>query len=254
MRSLAAATQRTVVLRFAANPAFAATLLTPTALRGTVDLGRTSTVRCVNQERVVALASSIDVDLGRRIDFLLEIDKLKTVIRRSRLVDGSRLENTAEHSWHLAMLVMVLAPHAGAAVDPLHAMELLLVHDIVEIDAGDTFAYDVAGHEDKKAREDAAADRIFQLLPSDQAHELRGLWDEYEERTTPTAVFAAACDRLQPMLLNISSGGESWREHGIQQSQVKSYNAGIGEGAEAFWELALAVVSEAVEAGQLGPE
>lgn len=99
----------------------------------------------MNQERVVSLASDIDADFGKRIDFLLEIDKLKTVLRRSRLVDGSRLENTAEHSWHLAMLVLVLAPHAGADVDPLHAMKLLLVHDIVEIDAGDTFAYDVAG-------------------------------------------------------------------------------------------------------------
>lgn len=183
----------------------------------------------------------------------MEIDKLKTIIRRSLLVDGSRLENTAEHSWHLAMLVLTLAPHAGEGVDPLHAMKLLLVHDIVEIDAGDTFAYDVAGHEDKEEREIAAAERIFGLLPDDQAVELRGLWDEYEARATPTAVFAYACDRLQPMLLNAASGGLSWKEHNIQQSQVKAFNAPVGDAAPEFWELALAVVAEAVDAGQLGP-
>lgn len=207
----------------------------------------------MNHERVVSLASSIDDDFGKRIDFLLEIDKLKQVIRRSRLVDGSRLENTAEHSWHLAMLVMILAPHAGAEVDPLHAMKLLLVHDIVEIDAGDTFAYDAVGREDKAERESAAAERIFGLLPEGQADEIRALWDEYEGRETPTAVFAYACDRLQPMLLNASSGGMSWKEHGIVQSQVKAFNAPVGDAAGEFWELALAVVADAVEAGQLGP-
>lgn len=208
----------------------------------------------MTQERVVSLASSIDVEFGQRINFLLEIDKLKSIIRRSLLVDGSRLENTAEHSWHLAMLVLTLAPHAGPDVDPLHAMKLLLVHDIVEIDAGDTFAYDVAGHEDKQEREMAAADRLFGLLPGEQATEIRALWDEYEARSTPTAVFAYACDRLQPMLLNASSGGVSWKEHGIQQSQVKAFNAPVADAAPEFWELALAVVAQAVEAGQIGPD
>ena len=208
----------------------------------------------MNQERVVSLASTIDADFGRRIDFLLEIDKLKTVLRRSRLVDGSRYENTAEHSWHLAMLVMILAPHARPEVDPFRAMKLLVVHDIVEIDAGDTFAYDVAGHDDKEERERAAADRIFALLPAEQAAAVRSLWDEYEARSTPTAVFAYACDRLQPMLLNASSGGVSWQEHGIQQSQVKSFNSPVGDAAEEFWALALAVVGDAVEAGKLGED
>jgi putative hydrolase of HD superfamily len=206
----------------------------------------------VNQERVVSLASTIDADFGRRIDFLLEIDKLKSVLRRTRLVDGSRYENTAEHSWHLAMLVMILAPHARPEVDVFRAMKLLVVHDLVEIDAGDTFAYDVVGHEDKEEREQAAADRIFALLPSAQGAEVRALWDEYEARSTPTAVFAYACDRLQPMLLNASSGGVSWQEHGIQQSQVKAFNAPVGDAAAEFWELALAVVGDAVGSGQLG--
>ena len=200
----------------------------------------------------MALASSISPDLGQRIDFLLELDKLKSVIRRTYLIDGSRLENTAEHSWHLAMLVMILAPHAGPDVDPLHAMKLLLIHDNVEIDAGDTFAYDTAGHEDKAERENQAADRLFGLLPADQAHEVRALWDEYEARQTPTAVFAYACDRLQPMLLNGASGGLGWTTHGINQSQVKDFNAPIGDAASDFWKLALAVVDEAVEAGALG--
>ena len=208
----------------------------------------------MSQQRVVSLAASINADFGKRIDFLLEIDKLKTILRRSRLVDGSRMENTAEHSWHLAMLVMMLAPQAGPGVDPLHAMKLLLIHDIVEIDAGDTFAYDVAGHEDKAEREQVAADRIFGLLPVDQAAEIHALWAEYEARQTPTAVFAYACDRLQPMLLNASSGGVSWKEYGIQQSQVKTFNAPVGDAAPEFWELALAVIADAVESGQLGPD
>ncbi len=206
----------------------------------------------MNQDRVVAIARSVDKDFGQRISFLLEIDKLKGVIRRSRLVDASRLENVAEHSWHLAMMVMTLAPHADPEVDVVHAMKLLLVHDIVEIDAGDTFAYDVKGHEDKAQREADAADRIFGLLPSGQDAELRALWDEYEQRATPTARFAYACDRLQPMLLNISSGGESWREHGIQQSQVRAYNQPIEQGAAEFWQLAQGIIQEAVRAGQLG--
>ena len=205
-------------------------------------------------ERVVALAASIDPDFGRRIEFLLELDELKRVIRRTWLVDGSRLENTAEHSWHLAMLVMVLAPHADPEVDPLHAMKLLLVHDIVEIDAGDTFAYDVAGHDDKDEREQKAAERLFGLLPPSQGVEIRRLWDEYEARATPTAVFAYACDRLQPMLLNAASGGLGWKANGIQQSQVKAFNAPVGEAANEFWDLALGLIAGAVDDGSLGPD
>lgn len=208
----------------------------------------------VDKEQVISLAHSVDPDLGARIHFLLEIDQLKSVIRRSRIIDATRFENTAEHSWHLAMLVMVLAPHAGPDVDAARAIELLLVHDLVEIDAGDTFAYDEAGHEDKAEREQEAADRIFALLPDGQAERLREMWDEYEARVTPTAVFAYACDRLQPMLLNASSGGESWLENGIRQSQVRSYNRPIEDASDALWSLADAVITTAVDHGVLGSD
>ena len=208
----------------------------------------------MDRDHVVALARSVDPALGDRISFLLEVDGLKNVIRRSRLVDRSRLENTAEHSWHLAMVALVLAPHAGPDVDLTRAVAMVVIHDLVEIDAGDTFAYDTAGHEDKAEREAAAADRIFGLLPVDEGLDLRALWDEYEQRRTPSAVFAYACDRLQPMLLNASSGGRSWKEHGIQQSQVKQFNAPVGHAADEFWALALAVIADAVEHGQLGAD
>ncbi len=201
---------------------------------------------------VVELASEVDGDLGKRINFLLEIDKLKGVLRRTHLIDKSRLENTAEHSWHLGMLVMVLHPHAKGTVDPARATAMLLVHDLVEIDAGDTFAYDVAGHEDKAEREQAAADRIFGLLPGDAGDELRALWDEYEGRETDTARFAYACDRLQPMILNGAAGGPGWMEHGIVQSQVRSYNAPIEDGSADLWALAQKVIGAAVDDGHLG--
>lgn len=201
----------------------------------------------MNQQDIVALAQSVDDDLARRLDFLLEIDKLKTVLRRSRIVDGTRYENTAEHSWHLAMLAMLLAPHADSSVDLGRAVEILLIHDIVEIDAGDTYIYDVEGAKEKEAAERAAADRIFGLLPPDQAHRLWALWEEYERRDTPTARFAYAVDRLQPLLLNAASGGLSWAEHGIRHSQTVGVNGPIVDGSEQLWEVASRVLAEAAD-------
>ncbi len=203
---------------------------------------------------MVALARSVDPDLGDRISFLLEVDGLKNVIRRSRIVDRSRLENTAEHSWHLALVALVLAPHAGPGVDLTRALAMVVIHDLVEIDAGDTFAYDTAGHADKAEREAAAADRIFGLLPVDEGLDLRALWDEYEARETPTARFAYACDRLQPMLLNAATGGLSWQEHGIQQSQVRAYNQPIELDSDTLWALADRIITGAVDAEVLGPD
>jgi len=205
----------------------------------------------VDQEHVVELANSVAPDLGSQIEFLLEIDKLKNVIRRSKITDGSRLENTAEHSWHLAMLAIVLAPHAASDVDICRALKLLLVHDLVEIDAGDTFAYDVAGHEDKVEREQQAADRIFAILPPQQRDEIRSLWDEYEARETPTAVFAYACDRLEPMLLNASNGGGAWKEHGVKESQVRAYNGPIEDASDPLWALADRIINSGVAIGAL---
>ncbi len=208
----------------------------------------------LDRERVVELASEIDTDFGRRIDFLLEIDKLKTVIRRSRIADSSRLENTAEHSWHLSMVAMVMAERADTAVDLARAVAMLLVHDIVEVDAGDTFAYDTAGHEDKEERERMAADRIFALAPLGVGGELRALWDEYEERATPTAQFAYACDRLQPIMLNAVTGGASWQEHGINQSQVRAFNAPVEQASGDSWRFVCSLIDAAVGEGVLGPE
>lgn len=196
---------------------------------------------------VVALANRVTPDLGSRIDFLLEIDKLKGIIRRSRIVDGSRYENTAEHSWHLAMAAVVLAPHADHDIDVGRAIELLLVHDLVEIDAGDTYIYDEDGRAAKEENERAAADRIFNLLPAEQAAHVAELWDEYEARQTPTARFAYAIDRLQPLLLNAASGGVSWTENGIRHSQAETVNGPIVKGSATLWELAGMILATAAD-------
>jgi putative hydrolase of HD superfamily len=205
----------------------------------------------MNRDRVVELAAELDEDLAARIDFLLEIDKLKGVLRRSRLVDGSRYENTAEHSWHLAMAVLILAPNAGPDVDIVRAVEILLVHDLVEIDAGDIYIYDADARVDKERLERAAADRIFNLLPVEQADRVADLWDEYERRESPTAIFAYAIDRLQPLLLNAGSGGLSWKEHGIHHSQAAAVNSPIGNASPELWALASSLLAESAADGAL---
>ena len=199
----------------------------------------------MDHSTLVELAEGVSPELAQRIDFLLEIDALKGVLRRSRIVDGSRYENTAEHSWHLAMAAIILAPNADSDVDLPRAIEILLVHDLVEIDAGDTYIYDEVGRSDKELREQEAAKRIFNLLPPDQAEHVAGLWNEYEERTTPTARFAYAIDRLQPLLLNAGSGGVSWTENGIRHSQAAKVNGAIVEGSASLWSFASSILAEA---------
>lgn len=188
---------------------------------------------------------------ARQVRFILEIDRLKSVRRRSYLADGSRLENSAEHSWHLAVMAMLLSEHAALPVDPFRVVKMLLVHDIVEIDAGDTFLYDADAARDKAEREARAAERLFALLPEDQAVELRSLWEEFEARETPEARFARALDRLEPMLLNFASGGRSWREHGVRRDQVVEANRHTAEGSPAVWEHALRLIDEAARRGYL---
>jgi putative hydrolase of HD superfamily len=200
---------------------------------------------------VLELARELDGDLGRRISFFLEMDRLKLVVRRNYLIDGSRLENSAEHSWHLALAALVLAPHADPEVDVARAVLLLLAHDLVEIDAGDTYIYDDQAREVKARAEVEAADRLFGLLPEGEGAELRRLWEEYEERETPTARFAYAIDRLQPLLANASSGGASWREHGIRHSQAHAVNRPIEAAAADLWALAETVLGAAADAGRL---
>ncbi|MGH3442493.1 MAG: HD domain-containing protein [Nitriliruptorales bacterium] len=189
--------------------------------------------------------------LDEQIAFLLEADRLKGVLRRSKLADASRRENSAEHSWHLALFAAILVEHAAEEVDLLRVMRMLIVHDLVEIDAGDTFAYDAEATLTKAQRERDAADRLFALLPDDQGREWRALWDEFEARDTPDARFAAAVDRLQPVLLNHASGGAAWVEHGITADQVVAFNRHIEQGAPELWEHAQRVIAAATEAGHL---
>jgi len=189
-------------------------------------------------------------DLEKTLDFFMEIDKLKGVERRNHLADGSRVENTAEHSWHLGMAVAILAPFATEPVDLARAITMALVHDIVEIDAGDTFAYDEAGYETKAAREQAAADRLFGLLPDEQGRRLRELWEEHEAAATPDARFANALDRLQPVLLNHAAGADApWVRHGVTYEQIVRRNAPIAAGSEALWAAAHERITDAVAQG-----
>lgn len=187
--------------------------------------------------------------LARQIEFLVEIDRLKSIVRQSLLMDGSRQENSAEHSWHLAVLAMVLAEHAKAPVNLLRVLKMILVHDLVEIDAGDTYCYDEAGNRDKPEREKKAADRIFSLLPAGQAEELRSLWEEFDSARTADALFAASVDRLQPLLNNFRSGGVMWKKHGIKKEQVFSRNGFMADGAPALWDYAEKMIEEAISKG-----
>jgi putative hydrolases of HD superfamily len=159
--------------------------------------------------------------LEQQITFLVEIDRLKHVLRRTRLVGGQRRENSAEHSWHVAMIALVLAEYSDEPIDVARVIRMLLVHDIVEIDAGDTFAFDVVGYLDKAEREQAAADRIFGLLPDEQKVELRALWEEFEAAETAEARFANMADRLMPALQNYSNDGGTWREANLDRAIVE---------------------------------
>jgi len=173
--------------------------------------------------------------LDQQIRFLVEADKLKAVARRTRLLDGSRFENSAEHTWHLMLLALILREHTTGSLDVLRALEIVAVHDLVEIDAGDTFAYDTAGQSTKAAREEAAADRVFGLLPPDQRDYVRGLWDEFEARVTPEAQFANALDRLQPLILNAHSSGGSWLDQALTRDDVLRRMAPVAQGLPGLW-------------------
>jgi len=187
-------------------------------------------------------AAVSDARLSQQVAFLVEADRLKTIIRQTPLVDNSRRENSAEHSWHLALAALVLREHAPPGLDLGRAIELVVVHDLVEIDAGDTFAYDPAGHLDKDAREQAAADRLFGMLPRDQAASFRAAWEEFEARETPEARFANALDRLQALLQNMGAGGGSWRAHNVTRAQVMTRMAPIESTLPEVWPFLLEVV------------
>jgi putative hydrolase of HD superfamily len=192
--------------------------------------------------------------LDQQIRFVGEIDKLKGVLRQTMLAGPGRRENSAEHSWHLAVMALALAEHAPPGTDIGRVTAMLLVHDVVEIDAGDLFVYaDAAQQARQEQAERAAADRIFALLPPGQAGRVRGLWDEFEERRTPEARFARALDRLQPMLANLQAGGGTWREHGITADQVLAKVRLIEDGSPALGRYARDLVTRAVRDGLLAP-
>jgi len=185
--------------------------------------------------------------LAAQLRFILELDRLKSVYRRTYLLDETRSENSAEHSWHLALMAMVLAEHANKSLDVGKVIRMVLIHDIVEIDAGDTYIYDAQG--DKAEREEQAAMRIFGLLPSDQEQEFRALWEEFESGETPEARFASALDRFMPQLHNYHTQGRSWKEHGITAERVLARNVEIGEGSVTLWEFTQTLIERAVAEG-----
>jgi putative hydrolase of HD superfamily len=189
--------------------------------------------------------------LQKQIQFILEVDKLKQIFRQNHVGDGTRMENDAEHSWHMALMTMLLLEYAAEEVDALRVMKMVLVHDIVEIDAGDTYCYDEDARLDQRERELKAAERIFALLPEDQAKEIWSLWEEFEARETADGRFAAAIDRFQPLMLNYHTRGVSWKKNGIKASQVIERTSQIGKGAPELWELGRAFIEEAIELGIL---
>ena len=194
-----------------------------------------------------------DSRLSQQIQFIVEIDKLKGVLRQTLLTDSSRRENSAEHSWHLAMMAMLLSEYAPAPVNVLQVIKMLLIHDLVEIDAGDTFCYDVQGNLGKAEREKQAAARLFGQLPVEQGIELRSLWEEFEAQQTPEAQFATALDRLQPLLHNQQTAGGTWRIHGITLDKVIERMKPIKTGAPQIWLLVEQILEESVKAGYLKP-
>ena len=191
--------------------------------------------------------------LEKQMEFILEVDKVKKIVRQTYLSDASRKENDAEHSWHLALMAVLLKEYSNEEVDLAKVIPMVLIHDLVEIDAGDTYAYDTEGNKTKRERELKAADRIFGLLPDAQRMEYRGLWDEFEAMETVEAKFANMLDKVQPLLLNNASNGKSWVEHGVRESQVLARNSRTHEGSEELWAYAKSLIEENVKKGRLQP-
>ena len=189
--------------------------------------------------------------LQAQLNFMVEIDKLKNVQRRNMLMDGSRLEDTAEHSWHIAVMAGILQEYSHEPVNMEHVLLMLLVHDIVEIDAGDTYAYDETGNMDKETREHAAADRLFGLLPQDQCRDYKALWLEFEAMQTAESRFANTIDRLLPVFHNYTSGGSVWITHQIKKSQVLKRIQPMQNGSETLWQATMQIVDQAIRDGYI---
>lgn len=192
-----------------------------------------------------------DKRLTAQLAFLVELDRMKTIERQSPIYAGGRRENDAEHSWHIAVMAMVLREYAAEPVDMGHVLEMLTVHDLIEIYAGDTFAYDAAGNSDKAAREAASADRLYAMLPEEQGAYYRALWEEFDAMETPDARFAASLDRFQPLLSNWLNEGGTWRVHNVHPEQVYRRMEPIKTGAPKLWELADRIIRASVARGYL---
>ncbi|CAM06393.1 putative hydrolase of HD superfamily [Saccharopolyspora erythraea NRRL 2338] len=199
------------------------------------------------------LPTAIPERLRAQLNFLVEVDKLKTVLRQSPLAAVERRENDAEHCWHLAMMVPVLAEYSDEPIDVGRTIQLVVVHDLIEIYAGDTPLYDAEAGHDQEARERAAADRLFPLLPADQAEHFRALWDEFEQRRTPEARFAKAMDRLQPFLLNWMARGGTWQAPGVTVDDVRRRKSVIGDASSSLWSAAREMIDEGVRRGWMRP-
>lgn len=193
----------------------------------------------------------MDERLKKQLDFALEIDKEKNILRQTHLSGHGRNENDAEHAWHMAIMAYLLREYSNGPVDITRVMLMCLIHDVVEIDAGDTYAYDEEGKKTQKAREEAAKERIYSLLPEDQKEELAAIFDEFEESKTPESKFAHAMDNLQPLMLNNSNDGGDWREHGVSAKQVYGRQSRTKEGSEKLYEVTDQIIKKHREKGNL---
>ena len=193
----------------------------------------------------------MDERLKKQLDFILEIDKEKNILRQTHLSDHGRRENDAEHAWHMAIMAYLLKEYSNEPIDVAKVMIMCLIHDVVEIDAGDTYAYDAEGLKTQKAREEAAKERIYSLLPDDQKQDLQALFDEFEERKTPEAKFARALDNLQPLLLNNRNDGGDWREHQVTEAQVYGRQRRTAEGSEKLYEVTDQLIRENIAKGNI---
>lgn len=196
----------------------------------------------------------MDERMQRQLDFILTVDKEKEIFRQTYLADGSRRENDAEHAWHIALMAVLLREYASSEVDVLKVMTMLLIHDVVEVEAGDTYAYDYEAQKTVKEREQKAADHLFGLLPADQEKQFRALWDEFEAYETPEARYAHVLDNFQPFLLNAFSGGKSWLEHGASDANIRRRNPKTAETAPAIWAVMEDLIRENTEKGVLRHE
>ena len=190
--------------------------------------------------------------IDRQFDFIREIDKEKFITRQTFLSDAKRRENDAEHAWHMAIMTLLLSEYANEEIDVLRVLSMLLIHDLVEIDAGDTYAYDEEGKQTQRIREVKAADRIYGILPEDQGEKLRELWEEFEEAQTPEAKFAHVMDNVQPAMLNDYTEGKDWVAKGVRLSQILERNAHTAEGSQKLWDYASTTFIEPnVKTGQI---